>query len=168
MPQSAPTIRTDDNGLTLVLDRTIAAPRSIVWRCWTEEALFKQWYCPAPWTVPFADFNLKPGGRMNMLMQGPNGEQQDLKGCLLEIVPEERLTFTDAYTEGYKPSPSSFMTGFVELTDSGKTRTQMTWGARHATLEAAKQHLEMGFEDGWTASSTQLDTLAQTLAKQQS
>ncbi|MEQ9519003.1 MAG: SRPBCC domain-containing protein, partial [Parvibaculum sp.] len=119
------TIRFEDSDLTLILERTIDAPRKSVWRCWTEVELFKQWYCPAPWTVPVADFNLTPGGRMNMLMQGPNGEQQDLKGCLLEVVPEERLTFTDAYTEGFKPTPSSFMTGFVQLADDGKARTHM-------------------------------------------
>lgn len=157
-------IKTEDNGLTLVLDRTIDAPRHLVWRCWTEIDLFKQWYCPAPWTVPMADFDLKAGGRMNMLMQGPNGEQQDLKGSFLEVVPEERLTFTDAYTEGFKPTASSFMTGFVRLGDNNGS-THLIWGARHATKEAADQHLEMGFEGGWTAASNQLEALAQTLGK---
>ena len=35
----------------LVLNRLLKAPRAALWRCWTEPALLKQWFCPAPWTI---------------------------------------------------------------------------------------------------------------------
>ncbi len=155
---------TDPDENTLSITRMIDAPRDVVWRCWTEVDLLKQWYCPKPWTVPEADFNLKPGGRMNCTMAGPDGERVENVGCFLEVVPRERLIFTDAFSEGYMPRGETFMTGFVELSAAAGGQTQMIWGARHATKEARQKHIEMGFEPGWNAAADQLNALARNLA----
>jgi uncharacterized protein YndB with AHSA1/START domain len=149
---------------TLQIDRVLNAPRAVVWRYWTEAELVKQWFCPKPWTVPKADFDLRPGGRMNTVMRGPDGTRVENIGCWLEIVPQERLTFTDSFAEGYIPQPSPFMTGFVVLSDTGAGSTRMIWGARHATEEAMKSHLDMGFEESWNAAADQLEALARQLA----
>ena len=101
---------------------------------------------------------------MNCVMQGPAGERIYVVGCILEVVDLERLTFTDAFTEGFRPQPSSFMTGFVNLYDEGEGQTRMIWGARHSSLEDVQKHLDMGFEGGWTAASGQLNALASDLA----
>jgi predicted 3-demethylubiquinone-9 3-methyltransferase (glyoxalase superfamily)/uncharacterized protein YndB with AHSA1/START domain len=148
------------DGLTLELGRDIAAPRSAVWRCWTEAELLKQWFCPKPWFVPEADLDVRPGGRMNIVMAGPNGERIDNTGMFLEVVDGQRLTFTDAYAEGYVPREDAFMTGYVELSDLPDGGTRLVWGARHATGQGRDKHLEMGFEQGWTAASAQLAELA--------
>jgi uncharacterized protein YndB with AHSA1/START domain len=71
---------------TLTLVRTLAAPRSVVWRCWTETDLLKQWFCPKPWTVPEADFDLRVGGRMNTVMAGPNGERFEGLGNMFKTL----------------------------------------------------------------------------------
>ncbi len=148
---------------TLEIERVIDAPRQVVWRCWTEPDLFKRWYCPAPWQVTAADIDLKAGGRMNCVMEGPEGEQMDIVGMLLEVVPEERLTFTDGYAEGFMPRADPFMTGYVRLADADGGKTAMVWGARHTSEEDRQKHLEMGFEQGWDAAAGQLNELAKTL-----
>jgi uncharacterized protein YndB with AHSA1/START domain len=148
----------------LTLQRTLAAPRAAVWRCWTEIDLLKQWFCPKPWNVPEADFDLRPGGRMNTVFAGPNGERMENKGIWLEIEPMRRLVFTDAFTEGFMPAPQSFMTGVVELADAPGGGTQFTWTARHANAQTMEQHLAMGWELGWNAATDQLDALALTVA----
>lgn len=147
----------------LVLDATLAAPRAAVWRGWTEPHLLKQWFCPKPWFVPEADFELKPGGRMNTVMAGPNGERMENRGVFLEIVPQTRLVFTDAFTEGFVPSPERFMTGRVELSDEGES-VRMIWSALHASDADAAKHLAMGFEAGWTAAARQLEDIAAALS----
>ncbi len=152
-----------DQGLTLEIEREIAPPRAAVWRCWTEPALLRQWYCPKPWTVQEADFNLVPGGRMNTVMQGPDGTRVENEGVWLEIVAGERLVFTDAYREGFVPREASFMTGYVGLSDTADGGTRMVWGARHGNAADKQKHLEMGFEPGWTAAAAQLAELATTL-----
>ena len=151
---------------TLSITRTIHASRDVVWRCWTEPDLLKQWHCPKPWTIPAADLDVRPGGRCNITMAGPDGERMENVGCYLEVVPNERLIFTDAYSEGYVPQADSFMTGVVELSDTPEGNTQLVWSARHGSAAKRDQHLEMGFEQGWSAAAEQLDTLAKELAEQ--
>lgn len=150
---------------TLEIERVIGAPRDAVWRCWTQPDLLKKWYCPAPWKVTHAEINLHVGGRMNCTMEGPNdGERHEVIGMLLEVVPQERLTFTDGYSEGFIPRANPFMTGYVRLSDHGKGQTKLVWGARHTSAEDKQKHLDMGFEKGWSAAAGQLDELAKSIA----
>ena len=161
MTTPIPFTPTDPRELAIVL--AIDAPRAAIWRCWTESGLLKQWYCPKPWVVPEADFDLRPGGRMNVVMAGPNGERVEYKGCWLHIVTQESLAFTGMMTEDYFPQPDGFMSGYVQLSDLPGGLTKMIWGARHADMESVQKHREMGFEKGWAAAATQLETLARTL-----
>jgi uncharacterized protein YndB with AHSA1/START domain/uncharacterized glyoxalase superfamily protein PhnB len=158
--------RSPEGEHTLRLERTLAAPRAAVWRCWTEPDLLKRWYCPRPWTVTEANFDLRAGGRMNTVMAGPNGERVEGRGIWLEIEPVRRLVFTDAFTEGFVPVPEAFMTGVVVLDDAPGGGTRFTWSARHASAQAAARHREMGWEAGWNAAADQLDALAQALARE--
>ena len=154
---------TDHSDSSLSVSRTISAPRSAVWRCWTEPDLLKQWFCPKPWTVPEADMDVRPGGRMNIIMAGPTGERMETVGCYLEVLPMQRLVFTDAFSEEFMPCAEPFLTSMVELADAQNDTTQLVWTARHATPEARSRHLEMGFENGWNAALDQLDELARSL-----
>ena len=149
----------------LSITRTIAAPRAAIWRCWTDPELLKRWYCPKPWRVTEASLDLRAGGRMNTVFEGPDGERHDNKGIFLEIVPMERLIFTDAFTEGFMPKDGApFMTGFVHFSDAPGGGTAMRWGAHHWSAEDKAKHEAMGFHDGWNVAATQLDELAQEIA----
>ena len=149
--------------LSLGIERTIEAPREIVWRCWTEPDLFRKWYCPAPWTVPVADLDIRPGGRFNCVMAGPDDERISTTGSYLDVVDGARLVFTDAFAENYMPRPGSFMTGVLELDDADADLTRMIWTARHSKHEDVEKHLTMGFEQGWPAAAEQLNELAKSL-----
>jgi uncharacterized protein YndB with AHSA1/START domain len=149
----------------LSITRTIPAPRAVVWRCWTEPSLLKQWYCPKPWQVTKAEIDVRPGGRGDVTMQGPNGEVQECPGVYLEVVPQQRLTFTDAMTEGFMPGPGKpFMIGHVTLRDTPDGGTEMVWGVRHWSAEDKEKHETMGFHEGWSAAAEQLDELARQVA----
>ncbi|MEL7429572.1 MAG: SRPBCC family protein [Pseudomonadota bacterium] len=154
----------ENTDLVLTVRRDINAARSIVWKCWTDAELLKQWYVPRPWSLSEADLDVRPGGRFNSVMRGPEGERMDLVGCYLEVVPQERLIFSDSYSEGFMPRSESFMTGVVELKDNAAGGTTMVWSARHATAEAVQQHLDMGFEAGWNAAADQLEELVKTVS----
>jgi predicted 3-demethylubiquinone-9 3-methyltransferase (glyoxalase superfamily) len=78
----------------------------------------------------------------------------------LAVETLSRLVFTDAYREGFMPAEKHFMTGVVELSDEGAEKTRMVWGARHKNREDLKQHLEMGFVEGWQAAARQLEETA--------
>lgn len=149
--------------LDLEITRVIDAPRAVVWRCWVEGELLKQWFCPRPWRVSRADLDVRVGGASIIVMNGPNGEVMPNPGQYVEVVEGKRLVFTDAFSGDWRPAGKPFMVGYVELSDASGGKTNMVWGARHWTEEDMKQHLSMGFEAGWNAAAEQLDELAKSL-----
>ena len=146
----------------LVLDRLIDAPRTAVWRCWTEPELIVQWFTPAPWSTKSADVDLRPGGRFNTVMLDPEGGEHPNNGIFLDFVAGEKLVFTDAMTEGFEPSENPFMVAALTLTDEGRA-TRYRAVVRHFSEDARKKHEEMGFHPGWNAAADQLEALAKTL-----
>lgn len=146
----------------LVLDRFLDAPRALVWRCWTEPELLKQWFCPAPWRVSEVVMDVRAGGRMFTVMEGPNGERHENPGVFLEVVDGRRLVTTDAYVDAWLPSEKPFMTAIMEFADEG-AGTRYRAVARHWTAADLKAHEEMGFHEGWGKASDQLEALARTL-----
>src|ERR1700716_4173672 len=108
----------------LVLTRLIDAPREKLFRCWTEPSLIKQWFAPKPYTTPVAEVDLRVGGASNVVMQAPDGQEIPCPGTYLEIVPDRKLVFTDAYTGDWVPKDGKpFMTAIITFDDEeGKTR----------------------------------------------
>ena len=54
------------------------------------------WFAPKPWTVSDCEMDLRPGGIFRFVLRSPEGEEFPNVGCYLEIVPNERLVWTDA------------------------------------------------------------------------
>ncbi|MCO6391069.1 polyketide cyclase [Aliihoeflea aestuarii] len=146
----------------LVLDRLIDAPRDKLFRCWTEPALLKQWFVPAPWTIASAKVDPRPGGASSITMRDPEGKEYPNEGVYLDIVPNEKLVFTDAYTAGWIPSEKPFFTGIVTFADEGD-RTRYVATARHWRAEDRDAHEKMGFHEGWGKCADQLEVLAKGL-----
>src|SRR5262245_5357366 len=88
----------------LVLTRIIDAPREKLYRAWTEVNLLKQWFAPKPWSTPHAELDVRPGGANMVVMADPDGKEYPNPGIYLEVVPNEKLVLTDAYTNAWEPS----------------------------------------------------------------
>ena len=147
----------------LKLERIIDVPRDRVWRAWTEPLLLMPWFCPRPWTTVACEIDLRPGGAFNTTMRSPEGQDFPNQGCYLDVVPCERLVWTDALTAGYRPSDRGYLTrdgGFyitAALTlESVGTRTRYTALALHADRAGRDKHEAMGFTEGWGAALDQL------------
>lgn len=147
----------------LVLMREIDAPREKIFRAWTDPELLKQWFCPKPWGVSHAELDVRAGGCSVIVMKGPNGEVVDNRGVYLEVVPNEKIVFTDAFTTAWIPSERPFMTGFVLLEPLGNGWTKYTATARHWTEEDKQRHEAMGFHEGWGAATDKLAALVATI-----
>lgn len=159
---SSPSTPPVPNARDLVLSRLIDAPRAAVYRCWTEPELLKQWFAPLPYTTPSAELNVRPGGANRIVMRSPEGQDMPNEGVYLEVVPNERLVFTDAYRANWEPSETPFFTVVLTFQDEGD-KTRYTATARHFTEEARVQHEQMGFLQGWGICTDQLETLAKSL-----
>ena len=146
----------------LVLARIIDAPPEKLFRAWTEPALLMQWFTPRPWTVSLAQTDVRAGGSSLIVMRSPDGEAFPNRGVYLEVVPNERIVFTDAYTEAWEPSEKPFMTAILTFEDLNG-RTKYTARVRHWTVTDREAHEKMGFHEGWAKATDQLAELAATL-----
>lgn len=146
----------------LVLTRLIDVPRDKLFRCWTESALITRWFTPPPWKTIAAEVDVRPGGASLITMQGPDGTQMPNRGVYLEVVRNQRLVFTDAYTSAWVPSGKAFFTAILTFDDEGG-RTRYTARARHWSAEDCAAHEKMGFHAGWGVATDQLAALAATL-----
>lgn len=146
----------------LVVNRLINVPRAKLFRCWTEPALITQWFTPPPWKTIAADIDVRAGGSSCITMQGPDGTKVPNLGVYLEVVKNERLVFTDAYTSAWVPSGKPFFTGILTFEDEGG-QTRYIARARHWTAEDCAAHEKMGFHEGWGIATDQLAALAATL-----
>lgn len=142
----------------LILQRIFDAPPEKVYRAWTDPELLKQWFAPLPWTTPGAVMDVRPGGANCITMRNPEGVDYPNSGVYLEVVPNERLVFTDAYTQAWVPSLEPFMTVILTFEDLGD-KTRYTARVLHWSIENRKRHEEMGFHQGWGQCADQLAEL---------
>lgn len=144
-----------DPKLDLVLEREIDVPVELVWKAWTTPSSLKEWFVPKPWSVTSVEIDLRPGGIFASTMRSPEGQEFENVGCYLEVVPNQRLVFTDTLLPGYRPSAKPFFTAVLELTPNG-SGTRYKAIAIHGNDETRKSHEEMGFHDGWGTVVTQM------------
>src|SRR6266481_474306 len=142
----------------LVITRVIDAPRRKVFRAWTDPTLLKQWFAPLPWTTSVAELDVRPGGANLIVMRDPEGKEFPNRGVYLEVVEDERLVFTDAYTKAWEPSEKPFMTVVLTFEDEGG-KTRYTARVLHWTVADREAHEKMGFHQGWGICADQLTAL---------
>jgi uncharacterized protein YndB with AHSA1/START domain len=146
----------------LVLTRLIDAPPAKVYRAWTEPELLKQWFAPLPFTTPVVEIDVRPGGANLFVMRDPQGNEYPNHGVYLEVIPNRKLVFTDAYTHAWQPSKKPFMTGILTFEDEGG-KTRYTARVLHWTVEDRETHEKMGFHEGWGQCTDQLAALVAKL-----
>jgi uncharacterized protein YndB with AHSA1/START domain len=151
-----------DPDLDLVLTREINAPRDILYMCWTTPAHLVHWFVPKPHKVTGCELDVRVGGACNTTFD-VDGNVVENKGVYLEVIPNEKIVFTDTYSVGWKPAAEPFMTAIVTFEDIGAGRTRYTAVARHRTADIARTHKDMGFHHGWGTAATQLEDYAQGL-----
>lgn len=148
--------------LDLSIERIVDVSPELVWKGWTTPELMKQWFAPKPWTTPEIELDLRPGGIFRTSMRGPEGEAFDGKGCVLEVVPNEKLVWTSAMGPGYRPHPLSVVEAIPFVFTAIITMEPHEGGTKyralvvHADEESKEKHNAMGFHDGWGTVFNQL------------
>jgi uncharacterized protein YndB with AHSA1/START domain len=157
-----------DPALDLSFDRLVDIPPAAIFRAWTTPAEIKQWFTPAPWKTVDCEIDLRPGGIFRTTMQSPEGQRFDNAGCYLEIVPDQRLVWTNALLPGFRPltppapapgaaaGPGFFaFTAIISLTPQAGG-TLYTARVLHGDAAACKTHEQMGYREGWGKALDQL------------
>jgi uncharacterized protein YndB with AHSA1/START domain len=145
------------------LNRLLDAPADKLFRCWTTPDLLKQWFAPKPYSTPVAEVELRAGGASKIVMKSPEGQQIPCPGQYLEVVPDRKLVFTDAFTGDWVPKDGvPFMVATITFEPEGN-KTRYVALVRHWSEEDRAKHEQMGFYQGWSICADQLEALAKTI-----
>jgi uncharacterized protein YndB with AHSA1/START domain len=154
-----PTAETDASKYpVLTITRVFDAPRSLVFKAWTDPTMLARWWGPHQFTNPVCDVDVRPGGAIHIDMRGPEGTVYPMTGTFHEIVEPQRLVFstTPLGADGEPMFEVLNTVAFEEF--DGKTKLTLQARVVKTTAEA-EQYLD-GMEAGWTQS---LERLEETL-----
>lgn len=156
---NAPTASSNPSDRELVLTRIINAPPAEVYEAWTNPEIVVKWFAPKPWSTSSAQLDVRAGGDSVVTMRSPEGVDYPNRGVYLEVVPNKKLVFTDAFTKAWEPSEKPFMTGILTFEEAGPGKTKYTARVVHWSVADREAHEQMGFHTGWGQCADQLDAL---------
>jgi uncharacterized protein YndB with AHSA1/START domain len=104
----------------LTITRVLDAPRSLVWKAWTDPAHVSRWWGPHGCTVSLDEADRRPGGSFRREMRTTEGALIVVTGTFEEVVPEQRIVTIGTLERPGSPPTTSRMT--VTFEDrNGKT-----------------------------------------------
>jgi uncharacterized protein YndB with AHSA1/START domain len=138
------------------LERTIAAPREVVFDAWLTPDVLKLWWpAGSDWETPIAEVDPRVGGKLRLVMRSPDGEEFGGIGEFIEIERPERLVYNWTW-DGHGAHEGTNLVQ-VEFRDLGDGATVVVLTNRGLPDEGAKR----AHREGW---ETSLDNLERVLA----
>src|SRR5690606_32318765 len=89
-PMNPKTVMTPDDEPMIVISRTVAAPRQLVFRCYTDPVHLVHFWGPHGSRMPVCELDLRPGGIWRQVLQFAEGAPFRVTYVFLEIAPPER------------------------------------------------------------------------------
>jgi uncharacterized protein YndB with AHSA1/START domain len=83
----------------LMIERIFDAPRSLVFKAWTEPERLMRWWGPNGVTTVSCKMDLRPGGTWHTTMRSRRGGEERQQGVFREIVEPERIVFNYAFVD---------------------------------------------------------------------
>lgn len=141
----------------LVITRSFAAPRRVVFDAITKPEYVRRWYgCDAA-QMTVCEIDLRVGGRWRYVLRMPDGSEHGFHGEYREIVAPERIVNTESY-EPIGPGHEMVATVTLEEHDG---RTTMRNRLVYQSAADRDGHLQSGMESGMRESH---ERLAATIA----
>ena len=140
----------------IVIERILDAPPARVFQCWTDPRHLARWWAPHGFTNPVCELDVRIGGTWRIVMRAPDGAEHPCHGVYQEIVPAERLVFTNIATDAAGQPVLDGLTTVTFAEENGRTRMTVSTGGI-ALVGYAIAFLE-GMQIGWTQSLERLDT----------
>lgn len=145
-----PTIANDvDREITLT--REFAAPRSLVFRAWTDPANLARWWGPHGFTVTTHEFAFRVGGLWRHTMHGPDGTDYPNRVRFDQVVPNERLEYTQDDDGASDHLPFQVVVTFEDRPGGTFLTLRMRWDTaeqcaavkeKYGAVEGGRQTLE--------------------------
>lgn len=158
---------TIDPKLDFVIERSIDAPKELVWEAMTKPEHLKEWYMPKAWgSVSNCELELRPGGIFRVDIIVGNGQVVPNLGCVLDAVPMERLVYTSMLFPGYRPAVFDDIpiTAIVTLKSVG-AGTRYVFTALHRDQADFEKNKESGWKEGTEIATDQLVAHVKSMKK---
>lgn len=151
------TLPTDDQ---ILITREFDAPRRLVYQAWTTAELIKRWWSGERGEVTIAEIDLRVGGAWRYVMTANAGFEVAFHGEFQEIVPDERLVYTEAF-EGMPDAGSSMTTATFAEADG---RTVLSLLIVCPSREVRDGIIDSGMEGGMQEQMDALEQVAISLS----
>ncbi|WP_437836956.1 SRPBCC family protein [Sorangium sp. So ce1153] len=144
----------------VVITRTFAAPRRLVFEAMTKPEHVKRWYGLRVLTMSVCEIDLRVGGRWRYVLRAPDGSEHGFTGVYREIARPERVVCTENY-EPLGPGHEMVVTATYDERDGKTTLTSRIVYQSQADRDA---HLQSGMEAGMRETFERLEELLPTLS----
>lgn len=141
----------------LVITRIFNAPRTLVFKAWTDPQHKQHWHAPQGFTVTDVTYNLKPGGSYRACLNAPDGTKHWVCGTYKVIKEPEKLVFTHGWEDENGECPHETLVT-VTLTDLGDKTRMDFHQAIFESIESRDGH-RMGWDSTFERLSAYLETL---------
>jgi uncharacterized protein YndB with AHSA1/START domain len=78
----------------VLITRTFRAPRTLVFRAWTDPEYLKRWFAPSGCSIEFSWIDVREGGGFLSCINTPGAHECWCLGFYQEIVSPERIVYT--------------------------------------------------------------------------
>lgn len=152
-------VHKDPESLTMTVTTEFDATPERVWQLWADPRQLERWWGPPTYPATVTIHDLRPGGRVEYYMTGPEGDQPAGYWNIVEVDPPHHIVFVDGFAgEDGAPNPDlPIITMKVSIEDIGDGRTRMSIRDGFETIEAMEQLLAMGMEEGMAAALGQIE-----------
>jgi uncharacterized protein YndB with AHSA1/START domain len=137
----------------LVVVRSFDAPRHLVFDALTRPELLVRSLGAQGWRLVECEVDLRPGGAWRFLSTGPDGREMGHGGRYVEVVPGERLVYTESFDDQWVEGEALVT---AELAESGGV-TELTTTIRYPSREAREATLRSPMESGLAHGYARLD-----------
>lgn len=141
----------------LVITRIFDAPRTALWKAWTEANRLARWWGPQGFTNPVCKLDVRTGGEIRIDMRAPDGTVYPMTGIYREIVEPDHIVFT-SYALDATGKPMFEVLNTVTFAEQGGKTTQTVKVLVVSKTALAERYLA-GMEAGWAQSLVRLDAL---------
>jgi uncharacterized protein YndB with AHSA1/START domain len=158
-----------------VINRSFAAPLSLMYELWTNPNHFSKWLPPTGFTMEFIRADIKPGGNSFYSMTDGNIKMYG-RAQYIEIQKPTRLVYAQQFCDQNEkisrhpmaPTWPETMLTTVTLVEEGPNQTRVTvcWEPQGSmTQEELETFIKAkgGMTQGWTGSFDKLDDLLEKI-----
>ena len=142
----------------VMMSRTFAAPRALVFKACTDPELVPQWMLgPDGWTMPVCEIDLRPGGTWRFVWRKQDGKEMSMHGTYIEVNPPDRVVTTENWGGDWPETTNTL--SFIEK--DGETIYSIN--ILYSSKEARDAAMKTGMKEGAGQSFDRLEALLASL-----